>query len=168
MEITPDCEAPLPDPWLVRFADRGHTDVRRIGSGFEGVVHSLGEDRVAKLWSGRPPADVQLTRRVYADIARHPLPFSTLEIFDVEEDVEEIRAVLVTYERKLRGVSLAATPRRWTSRAHCPRGTATRYSPSCAAWPPCPAPKPCAGWPSRATTVRCGGISCARRLSLCR
>lgn len=34
---------------------------------------------------GRPPADFELTRRVYADIARHPLPFSTPDIFDVED-----------------------------------------------------------------------------------
>ncbi|MER5796657.1 aminoglycoside phosphotransferase family protein, partial [Streptomyces sp. NPDC001980] len=104
MEITPDDEAPLPDPWPVRFVDRGHTDVRRIGSGVEGVVYSLGEDRVAKVWSGRPPAGFRLTRQVYADIARHPLPFSTPEIFDAEE----YEGVLVTYERKLPGVPLRA------------------------------------------------------------
>ncbi|MFK0152497.1 phosphotransferase family protein [Streptomyces sp. NPDC090493] len=105
MEISPDDEAPFPDPWPLRFADRGHTNVRRIGSGVEGVVYSLGEDRVAKVWNGRPTADVRLTRQVYADIARRPLPFSTPEILDAEEYEG---GVLVTYERKLPGVSLRA------------------------------------------------------------
>ncbi|MFJ8635500.1 phosphotransferase family protein [Streptomyces sp. NPDC093568] len=95
-------EAPLPDPWLAYFADRGHTGVRRIGAGVEGVVYRLSEGRVAKVWSGRPPADLDLTRQVYADIARHPLPFSTPEILDVEDH----EGVLVTYERELPGVSM--------------------------------------------------------------
>lgn len=102
MENNPSSEAPLPDPWLAYFAECGHTAVRRIGAGVEGVVYRLGEDRVAKVWSGRPPADFDLTRQVYADIARHPLSFSTPEIFDVEDH----EGVLVTYERELPGVSM--------------------------------------------------------------
>ena len=78
------------------FADRGHAGVRRIGAGVEGVVYGLGEGRAAKVWNGRPPADFDLTRQVYADITRHPLPFSTPEIFDVEDH----EGVLVTYERR--------------------------------------------------------------------
>ncbi|MFF5145471.1 hypothetical protein ACFY6U_38140 [Streptomyces sp. NPDC013157] len=104
MEIIPGDGAPLADSWPVRFTERGHTGVRRIGSGVEGVVYSLGDDRVAKVWSGRRPAGFRLTRQVYADLARHPLPFSTPEILDVEE----YEGVLVTYERKLPGVTLRA------------------------------------------------------------
>jgi len=99
MENIPDAEVSLSDPWLTYFADRGHTGVRRIGGGVEGVVYGLGEGRVAKVWSGRPPADFDLTRQVYADIARQPLPFSTPQIFDVEDH----EGVLVTYERELPG-----------------------------------------------------------------
>ncbi|MEU6587783.1 aminoglycoside phosphotransferase family protein [Streptomyces sp. NPDC046881] len=102
MENIPDAEAALSDPWLAYFDDRGHTGVRRVGAGVEGVVYRLGGGRVAKVWSGRSPADVDLTRQVYADIARHPLPFSTPEILDVEDH----GGVLVTYERELPGGSL--------------------------------------------------------------
>lgn len=70
METSPNTEALLADPWLAYFADRGHTGVRRIGAGVEGVVYGLGGGRAAKVWSGRPPADFGLTRQVYADIAR--------------------------------------------------------------------------------------------------
>ncbi|ADB32373.1 aminoglycoside phosphotransferase [Kribbella flavida DSM 17836] len=97
-------EAPLADPWLAYFAERGHRDVRRVGAGVEGVVYRLGEGRVAKVWSGRPPAEFELTREVYADLARHPLPFAVPEIFDVEHH----EGVLVTYERELPGVSMRA------------------------------------------------------------
>ncbi|MGX1567652.1 phosphotransferase family protein, partial [Streptomyces sp. NPDC055509] len=95
-------EAPRADPWPARFADRGYPRVRRIGAGVEGVVYRLDEGRVAKVWSGRPPAGFELTRQVYADIARHALPFATPEIFDVEEHA----GVLVTYERELPGVAM--------------------------------------------------------------
>ncbi|MGI5414094.1 phosphotransferase family protein [Streptomyces chartreusis] len=104
MDHVPDAEVSLSDPWHAYFVNRGHTGVRRIGAGVEGVVYGLGEGRVAKVWSGRPPADFDLTRRVYADIARHPLRFSTPEIFDVEDH----EGVLVTYERELPGISLRA------------------------------------------------------------
>ena len=102
MENIPNAETSRSDPWLAYFAERGNTGVRRIGAGVEGVVYRLGEGRVAKVWSGRPPADFELTRQVYADIARHPLPFSTPEILDVEDH----EGVLVTYERELPGVSM--------------------------------------------------------------
>lgn len=104
MEIIPNGKASPADPWLAYFADRGHTGVRRIGAGVEGVVYRLGEGRVAKVWSGRPSAGFELTRQVYADIARYPLPFSTPEIVDVE-DHEGVR---VTYERELPGVPMLA------------------------------------------------------------
>lgn len=104
MEIIPTGETSLADPWLAYFADRGRTGVRRIGAGVEGVVYRLGEGQVAKVWGGRRPAGFELTCQVYADIARHPLPFSTPEIFDVE--VHE--GVLVTYERELPGVPMGA------------------------------------------------------------
>ncbi|SEN19881.1 Phosphotransferase enzyme family protein [Actinacidiphila rubida] len=97
-----NAEASLADPWLAYFADRGHLGVRRIGAGAEGVVYGLGEGRAAKVWSGRPPADFALTRQVYADIARHPLPFATPEILDVEDH----EGVLVTYERALPGAPM--------------------------------------------------------------
>ncbi|WP_030234243.1 aminoglycoside phosphotransferase family protein [Streptomyces sp. NRRL S-350] len=99
MENLPNAEAPLSDPWLAYFADRGHPAVRRVGAGVEGVVYRLGDGRAAKVWSGRPPTDFDLTRQVYADIARHPLPFSTPEIFDIEDH----DGVVVTYERELPG-----------------------------------------------------------------
>ncbi|MFF1414714.1 aminoglycoside phosphotransferase family protein [Streptomyces sp. NPDC058289] len=99
MENNPEAEAALADPWPAHFADRGHPGVRRIGAGVEGVVYGLGEGRVAKVWNGRPPAGLALTRQVYADMARHRLAFSTPEIFDVEE----YEGVLVTYERELPG-----------------------------------------------------------------
>ncbi|MCD9874748.1 aminoglycoside phosphotransferase family protein [Streptomyces guryensis] len=102
MENIPNAEASLSDPWLAYFADRGHTGVRHIGAGVEGVVYGLGDGRVAKVWSGRPPADLDLIRQVYADIARHPLPFATPEILDVEDHDR----VLVTYERELPGNSV--------------------------------------------------------------
>lgn len=102
MEDIPNVEPRLCDRWLAYFAECGHMGVRRIGAGVEGVVYRLGEGRVAKVWSGRPPADFELTRQVYADIARHPLPFSTPEVLDVGEH----EGVLVTYERELPGVSM--------------------------------------------------------------
>ncbi|MFD7668397.1 phosphotransferase family protein [Streptomyces sp. NPDC059788] len=104
MEDVPNKEAPHSDPWLAHFAGRGHTGVRRIGAGVEGVVYRLGEGRVAKVWSGRPSTDFDLTRQVYADIARHSLPFSTPEIFDAED----YDGVLVTYERELPGAPMRA------------------------------------------------------------
>ncbi|MDT0341968.1 phosphotransferase family protein [Streptomyces litchfieldiae] len=92
------------DDWLQHFVRRGHPAPRAIGAGMEGVVYRLDEGLVAKVWSGRPPADLGLTRRVYADIARHPLPFATPEILDIEER----DGVLVTYERELTGSPLRA------------------------------------------------------------
>lgn len=102
METIPEAETPGSDPWLAFFVDRGHTGVRRIGAGVEGVVYSLGEGLAAKVWSGRPPGDIEVTRQVYADIARHPLPFATPEILDVEDH----EGVTVTYERELPGDSM--------------------------------------------------------------
>ncbi|MEV4090053.1 hypothetical protein AB0J43_58270, partial [Nonomuraea fuscirosea] len=81
MEISQ--EAPADDPWPGYFAGRGHPGALRIGSGAEGVVYRLGPGRVAKVWAGRPP--IELTRRVYTDLARHRLPFATPEIFEVVE-----------------------------------------------------------------------------------
>ncbi|MFK4066821.1 hypothetical protein [Streptomyces sp. NPDC029674] len=47
MENILNAEARLSDPCLAYFADRGHTGVRRIGAGAEGVVHRLGGGRAA-------------------------------------------------------------------------------------------------------------------------
>ncbi|WP_437036996.1 phosphotransferase family protein [Streptomyces sp. enrichment culture] len=93
---------PADDPWPGYFAGRGHPGARRIGAGVEGVVYRLGEGRIAKVWTGRPPSE--LTRRVYADLARHALPFATPEILAVEEH----RGVTVTYERELPGTPMRA------------------------------------------------------------
>lgn len=120
MENTLEAQTPLTDRWLAYFAERGHTGVRRIGAGVEGTVYRLGEGRVAKVWSGRPPADFELTRQVYADIARHPLPFSTPQILDVEDH----QGVLVTYERELPGVSMRVD----SAHADFERGVSTPHS----------------------------------------
>lgn len=85
--------------WLQYFAHRGHRAARPLAAGVEGAVYWLDEGVVAKVWSGRPPEDLDLTRQVYADLARHRLPFSTPEILEVEER----EGVLVTYERELAG-----------------------------------------------------------------
>jgi aminoglycoside phosphotransferase (APT) family kinase protein len=98
MEISQEARAD--DPWPGYFAGRGHPGALRIGSGAEGVVYRLGLGRVAKVWAGRPP--IELTRRVYADLARHRLPFATPEIFEVVEH----EGVLVTYERELPGAPM--------------------------------------------------------------
>ncbi|MEB8340926.1 phosphotransferase family protein [Streptomyces endophyticus] len=93
---------PVTDPWPRRLAERGHTGARRIGAGVEGVVYALGGGRVAKVWTGRPPTGLALSRQVYADIAAHPLPFATPEIFEAAE----YEGVVVTYERELPGASV--------------------------------------------------------------
>jgi aminoglycoside phosphotransferase (APT) family kinase protein len=101
VEISPNREAaPAVDPWPGYFTDLGHPGARRIGAGVEGVVYGLGDGRVAKVWTGRPPTE--LTRQVYADIASHRLPFATPEIFEVQEH----EGIVVTYERELPGVPM--------------------------------------------------------------
>lgn len=49
-----------------------------------------------------PPTGLALARRVYADIARHRLPFATPEIVDAAEH----DGVTVTYERELPGTAI--------------------------------------------------------------
>ncbi|MFI9847330.1 aminoglycoside phosphotransferase family protein [Nonomuraea sp. NPDC051941] len=93
-------ESRVADPWPGYFAERGHPGARRLGAGVEGVVYRLGDGQVAKVWTGRPPTE--LTRQVYADIARHRLPFATPEILQVQEH----EGVVVTYERELPGVPM--------------------------------------------------------------
>jgi len=90
--------------WLEYFAHGGYPAVQPLAAGVEGAVYSLGEEMIAKVWSGRPPADLDLIRQVYADIARHQLPFATPEILKIEEP----NGVLVTYERKLTGSPLGS------------------------------------------------------------
>ncbi|MGW0614024.1 phosphotransferase family protein [Streptomyces sp. NPDC002788] len=87
------------DRWLRHFARRGYPHARWLASGMEGTVYRLEEGTVAKVWTGRTIEEFGLTRRVYADIAAHPLPFGTPEILDVEE----CGGVLVSYERELGG-----------------------------------------------------------------
>ncbi|MEV0231803.1 phosphotransferase [Nonomuraea sp. NPDC050786] len=101
MEISLKAETDgVADPWPAYFAERGHPGAHRIGAGVEGVVYRLGDGQVAKVWTGRPPTE--LTRQVYADIARHRLPFATPEIFEIHEHED----VVVTYERELPGVPI--------------------------------------------------------------
>ena len=90
------------DPWPAYLAEHGHPGARRIGAGAEGTVYRLGGGLVAKVWSARPPAGLDLTRRVYADIARHRPPFATPEIVAVAEH----DGVPVTYERELPGTAV--------------------------------------------------------------
>ncbi len=94
------------DEWLAHFADRGHSAPVALAAGVEGAVYQLGEGLVAKVWTGRPPVDLELTRQVYRDIARHELPFATPEILDLE--VHD--GVLVTYERELTGSPFRSEP----------------------------------------------------------
>lgn len=94
------------DEWLTHFAHRGHKTPRALGAGVEGAVYRLDQGLVAKVWTGRPPADLDLTRQVYADIARHPLPFATPEILDTETH----NGVLITYERELTGSPFRTEP----------------------------------------------------------
>ncbi|MCD0446802.1 aminoglycoside phosphotransferase family protein [Glycomyces sp. A-F 0318] len=89
--------------WVQYFTSRGHPAARPLASGVEGAVYRLEAGTVAKVWSGRPPADFDLKRRVYADIARHRPPFATPEVLEAEE----VDGVLVTYERELAGAPLA-------------------------------------------------------------
>ncbi|WP_232266983.1 phosphotransferase family protein [Streptomyces pactum] len=90
---------PAADPWPGHFAAQGYPGARLIGAGVEGVVYRLGGGRVAKVWHGRPPGGPELLRAVYADLARHRLPFATPEILEITQH----RGVLVTYERELPG-----------------------------------------------------------------
>ncbi len=85
--------------WVEHFVRRGYPSARPLAAGVEGMVYRLDEGVVAKVWSGRPPADLGLTRQVYEDIARRRLPFATPEILDVEEH----EGVVVSYERELTG-----------------------------------------------------------------
>ncbi|GAA3775958.1 phosphotransferase family protein [Streptomyces chiangmaiensis] len=99
--------------WLQHFAHRGYGAARPLAAGVEGAVYWLGKGVIAKVWSGRSPTDLDLTRRVYADIAHHQLPFATPEILDVERR----EGILVTYERELTGApsrpdSAASPPER--------------------------------------------------------
>ncbi|WP_328336335.1 hypothetical protein [Streptomyces violaceus] len=159
MEIIPNEEAPRADPWPARFFDRGHTDVRRIGAGVEGVVYRLGEGRVAKVWSGRPPTGFELTHRVYADIARQTLPFSTPEILDVEEH----EGIPVTYERELPGVAMRAD----SAHAGHERELPTQHTDALLAvlrgLASVPGTDAMRQLTVRATTVHCGGITTASR-----
>ncbi|MBN6057678.1 aminoglycoside phosphotransferase family protein, partial [Nonomuraea sp. RK-328] len=100
MEFSPKAEATAADPWPGYFADRGHPGALCVGAGVEGVVYRLGDGRVAKVWTGRPPTE--LTRQVYADIAQHRLPFATPQVFEVHEH----EGVVVTYERELPGAPM--------------------------------------------------------------
>ncbi|MEV4113842.1 aminoglycoside phosphotransferase family protein [Nonomuraea sp. NPDC049695] len=102
MEISPNGETAVTDPWPGYFDDLGHPGARRIGAGVEGVVYRLGGGVVAKVWTGRPPSDVM--HQVYADIARHRLPFATPEIIEIRRH----EGVAVTYEKELPGVPLRA------------------------------------------------------------
>ncbi|MFF7768490.1 phosphotransferase family protein [Streptomyces massasporeus] len=94
-----ETDAHGPDRWVQYFAQRGYPGARRLASGMEGTVYRLRDGTVAKVWAGRAPEDFDLTRRLYADIARHPLPFGTPRILDAEE----YDGVLVSYERELGG-----------------------------------------------------------------
>ncbi|SDD37846.1 phosphotransferase family protein [Glycomyces harbinensis] len=89
--------------WAQYFARRGFPVAEPIAAGVEGAVYRLEAGTVAKVWSGRPPADFALTREVYADIAHHRPPFATPEILKTEE----VDGVLVSYERELPGTPLA-------------------------------------------------------------
>jgi len=107
------------EAWLQHFARRGHPDARPLASGVEGAVYRLGDGIVGKVWTGRPPADFDLTRQVYADIARSRPPFATPEVLDTEE----ISGVLVTYERELPGAPIGADSADGPTPRELPAGT---------------------------------------------
>ncbi|WP_097215232.1 MULTISPECIES: phosphotransferase family protein [unclassified Streptomyces] len=94
-----ETDAHGPERWVEYFARRGYPGARRLASGMEGTVYRLRDGTVAKVWTGRAPENFDLTRRLYADIARHPLPFGTPRILDAEE----YDGVLVSYELELGG-----------------------------------------------------------------
>ncbi len=98
-----DHRPPHGTDWVRYFERRGHRAVRPLAAGIEGTVHRLGDGLVAKVWTGRPPTELDLTRQVYADLARHRLPFRTPEIVDAEEH----EGTVITYERELPGSPLA-------------------------------------------------------------
>ncbi|MGW6025340.1 hypothetical protein [Streptomyces sp. NPDC055099] len=47
----------------------------RLSVGVEGVVYTLRDGQVIKVWTSQLPTE--LTRHVFADIAQHRLPFAT-------------------------------------------------------------------------------------------
>ncbi|MBB6570237.1 aminoglycoside phosphotransferase family protein [Kribbella sandramycini] len=97
---------PDADQWLAYFERRGYDAPRILGAGMEGVVYRLTEGLVAKVWSGLPPAEIALSRDVYAEVAHHALPFGTPEILDVEVH----GGVFVSYERELAGAPFRSDP----------------------------------------------------------
>lgn len=90
----------------------GYRAPRRLAAGVEGTVCQLGDGIIAKVWDGRPPIDLGLTREVHADLARHRFPLATPEILDIAEH----DGVQVGYER-----GLAGSPLRRDSAAMPPR-----------------------------------------------
>ncbi|MFD7654462.1 hypothetical protein ACFV4N_10845 [Actinosynnema sp. NPDC059797] len=132
------------DEWSAHFTRRGHRAPRPLAAGLEGAVYHLGEGLVAKVWSGPPPTDLDLLRRVHADLSRHPLTFATPEILDTE--IHD--GVLVTYERELTGSPFRTEPASTSSErdlpaaetatATSPGSSATRSRPSRSTRPPTP------------------------------
>lgn len=92
------------------FRKRGYKRFDLIGEGMEGVVFALGGDRVGKLWFRRRPAELQIVKEFYAELASHDLPFSVPEMFDVEE----VQGHAVTIEKELPGRSLGSGVRAGT------------------------------------------------------
>ncbi len=71
-----------------------------LGSGIEGIVVDLGDDTVAKVWSGRTRAELELLRTFYDAVhASSPVGVALPQILELRE----VDTAVITVERRLRG-----------------------------------------------------------------
>jgi Ser/Thr protein kinase RdoA (MazF antagonist) len=90
------------DTWLRRFAERGYPAAKPLAAGMEGAVYQLDEELVAKVWTRREQADLEVIQAFYEELAAGELGFATprfLEIWAAE-------GAPVTIEPRLPGVPL--------------------------------------------------------------
>ena len=84
------------------FQKKGYKRFDLLGEGMEGVVFALGGERVGKLWFRRRPAELQIVKEFYEELASHDLPFSVPEMFEANE----VQGHAVTIEKELPGRNL--------------------------------------------------------------
>jgi hypothetical protein len=90
------------EDWGRRLAGLEGSHVERLGSGVEGVVYRLRAGIVAKVWSSKSVAELELMRRVYADVDAAGPPVRT----PIIHEVLVLHGRAVTIERELPGVAL--------------------------------------------------------------